>query len=176
MPASTALGFPYPLPGEAPDGPGAISALAAALNTYLTALRQARQVVRASVMTVPDNTDTSPGAFDSTTYNVGGIAYAAGEFTVSVGGLYEWDATVGFQAITGTGFKMEVGILVNSSAPTHNEGEQNEIKSLNETAIVSAGGSIALTAGDVVKLRILQNSGSSMTDVHPYAFALNRKA
>lgn len=172
MPATTSLGFHYPVPGDAPDGPAGIQSLAADLDAYLSARRQARQVARTSTITL-SNGANPVGFYDAgTPYHVGSIPYGSGIYTPSVAGIYRWDATVTFPADPDAA-RAEVRVLQNGSAA--DSGANDTSLRVGNALNLTAGGPLLVTLGDTFQIDIFY-TGTSLAGVVPKLFSLTRIA
>lgn len=173
--ANTPLGFPLYALTDSADLATKLNAISNALDAYLTANlapRASRQVIRAGSLTVADNTTTNPAAYDSTTTNVGGVGYTAGVFTIPTTGMWLWSATATF-ASGGSSFKEVLYAQVNGSGVS--PGREERSVAINQGHVITSTGVVPLTAGDQIRVAILQNSGSSVA-VTPNAFTVTRIA
>jgi hypothetical protein len=113
MPASTALGFPYPVPGDQPDGPAAVQPLAAALDAFLTPVYS-----YATCITAQAFASSGAGIVNTWTFGAGAtrnISYSGGTWTVTVAGFYLISAELAFAPAGSPAGIRQIDILINGS-------------------------------------------------------------
>lgn len=118
--------------------------------------------VQTSTISVPDSTYT--GVTYTTTTLTGGVTHSAGVFTVPVAGLYQVTAQLNWATgATGTFREVDIDRSQNSGSTWSTLGLQRSYNSAATTAYEVATVTLDCNAGDQIRVRAYQNSGSTIT-------------